>query len=296
MKLLDVTGSKPLHENPLGDYALIGNWGDKEESNSFRHPTDRRLLQSPKILDKVRKKLGNTDHYLNFYFVNLPGAGKYMETGPVTEDWLTKELPEAWEAIQKHRQENPRPEEEADAINLILTNNTGANRRMMTPWIMAHRLGHGMQSSTRGRSPSPYTAEHWNRMMDDVEDALRYIFEAAYGAKVPTYSWSNSIDWGSSTLARFFEHIGTMRSARKGDLKGRPYEFIYEAFAQYITEGRIRMNPIPKSFGMRGKRQYYVQDEHGELEANLALESMIYHMESRFDAALGSLEGKWVVM
>jgi hypothetical protein len=40
--------------------------------------------------------------------------------------------------------------------------------------------------------------------------------------------------------------MGTQRSSREGQIK-RPYEFLYEIFAQYLKDGYITLNPIPVS-------------------------------------------------
>ena len=72
MKLIQLLKHTRVDEAPLGDYELVGNWGDKEKSHGFRHATDRKMLQNQSAVRITRKKFGNTEHVLNFYFVNFP--------------------------------------------------------------------------------------------------------------------------------------------------------------------------------------------------------------------------------
>ena len=45
-----------------------------------------------------------------------------------------------------------------------------------------------------------------------------------------------------------FNSIGTQRSSRSNEIK-RPYEFLYELFAQYLGTGTITLNPLPTNLG-----------------------------------------------
>ena len=98
-------------------------------------------------------------------------------------------------------------------------------------------------------------------------------------------------------LAKFFEGIGGMRSARKSKLGGRPYEFVYEMFAQYITQGALKFRPCPQSFGTRDGQWFRIQDQDTADMWNRSLNDEVGdHLGTRIDNTLYSAEGKFLVM
>lgn len=298
MKLRDFT--EPLYEAPIGDYATIGNWGDKDARNSFRHDQDRKIVTAPKAINKVRRKFGNTEHMMNFYFVNLPGAAKQAETGMMTPEDIQKRMPKAWELIQqREQQEGTDPSE---AINVLFVGNAGVNRKPMTAWIMAHRLGHAIQATGRfnlGRKDRHDPTFYWKEAEKEVEGNVTKIFQEVYGKRVGRTNWGRSEIWNDTSVAKFFEAIGTMRSAREGNLGGRPYEFMYELFAQYVTTGEIKFNPIPRSFGMARGPRYRIQgdvEEDTQFADGYLNGGLSYMLPDYFDTVLYQMTGKYLVM
>lgn len=288
MKLKDLT------EAPIGDYATLGRWGDEPGGRSFRHEKDRRLIQNPQAIEKVRQKFGNTDHVLNFYFIDHPQVTKNAERGYMSPDELKAEMPAAWELVQqREQQEGTDP---SKAINVLFVGNAGVNRVAMTPWIMAHRIGHAMQSS------APRVARYqqgknnaWKEFEEDFMGTIRKIVEDVYGWRLDSYPF------GDKLLAKFFEVIGTMNSARKGNLGGRPYEFLYELFAQYVTTGSLKFRELPKAFGIRNGAGYRVRDEDmweywNEIADQDAGYNIVNQWEERLDNVLYDAEGKYLVM
>lgn len=299
-----------VSEAPIDDYALIGNWGDKEKSNSFRNPQDRKIVQSDNLVKKVRKKFGNTDHMLNFYFVNLPGAGKFAESGLIDfseVENMPPVLQKAWKLIQQRQDEKGTDSE--NAINVLYVGNDGFQRVPMTAWIMAHRLGHVLQSGAphtgfRGNSYRPGAINSWNDLEREFQEMMSRIFEEVYSWKVPTRSpigQSNARPfWDNPDVAKFFEAIGTMASARSGKLGGRPYEFLYELFAQYITTGQIQFKELPRTFGRRGSKHTVRDEELYEMyNRDLGAGSPGWftdHLEAYMDNCLHEATGKYLVM
>lgn len=282
MKLVDIS------EAPIGDYAPVGNWGDKEKSNSFRHAQDRKLIQSENLIKKVRKKFGNTDHVLNFYFVNLPGAAKFAEYGIMEPEELAENLPKAWELIQDREQKQST--DASESINVIFVGNAGVNRVAMTAWIMAHRIGHVMQAASRSGKLGA-----WGEFEDEFYDSISRMLYQVYDWRI-----TKSDLYTSKELAKFYESIGGMASARNKNLGGRPYEFLYELFAQYITTGKLSFRPLPEATGSPRGRIYRVVDRDAYDMWSNELTDDYYGFtdlwQDRIDNVLYDATGKYLVM
>lgn len=277
-----------LMEAPIGDYATVGNWGDKEKSNSFNHQQDRRIIQSDNLVKKVRKKFGNTDHLLNFYFVNLPGAKKNAERGIMTPEQIADAMPQAWKLIQeREQQEGTNPSE---AINVIYVGNDGFQRVPMTAWIMAHRLGHAVKN-TRA----------WGDFVNDFTETMQHIFENVYNINTHRNAYGGFQGIEDKELAVFYQEIGGMASARNKKLGGRPYEFYYEIFAQYITTGKITMRGLPTSWGTPRGGQYRAVDQdtlayYSDDMTEAGYYGIVDQWGERIDNVLYECTGKYLVM
>ena len=99
-----------------------------------------------------------------------------------------------------------------------------------------------------------------------------------------------------------FNAIGTQRSSRSGEIK-RPYEFLYELFAQYLGTGNVTFNPLPDNLGygrkvfgnptkyMNIKPEYLDEDERAQATQTLAND-----MHYMFDDVLSSSVGQICVV
>ena len=99
-----------------------------------------------------------------------------------------------------------------------------------------------------------------------------------------------------------FNAIGTQRSSRSGQIL-RPYEFLYEIFAQYLGTGKITFNPLPanltygrKAFGNPTKFMNIRPEYRDELSRKEAADRLAYDMEIMFDSVLSGSVGKILVM
>jgi len=258
-----------LTEAPLGDYHMIGNW---DKTGSFRKEVDRNLVTNPRMIERVFKAFQNTQYDFQFFMVNVPGAGKQAEVGNIggvsnltALDWLEKNLPKVYPEISKLTFAGKGLKD--DSINVIFTNNSADEHAPMTPWIMAHRVGHAMRRNPRNAGPSGgrivdyYYQEAYNTLIRETGELLeeyyqigdRYIahkeddfsksgdYPAQYGSKV---NWNRMREL---VYRRFWEHIGTFRSARDRNLR-EPFEMMNECMAQYLIQGEIKFNPAPASF------------------------------------------------
>ena len=280
-------------EAPLGDYHMVGDWGDNEKPRSFAQKADRKIIQHPVTLKRAKKMFGRTDHVLNLYFVNQPGLRKHSEHGVASPEEIAQMMPKASPEIEARGNDGVDHEE---GINVIFVTNTGFQRMNMTPWIMAHRIGHALQASERYNRNTGYGA--WKEYEEDAAMFFADMLEGVYDWQISPRNFWFGNNRQDKYLAKFFESIGGMRSARKGQLGGRPYEFLYEMFAQHITQGELKFRPLPSSFGVRGGRFFRIQDQdvadmwYRDLNGG----GVADHLEGRIDNTLYSMEGKFLVM
>jgi len=290
MRLTDLLKHIRVDEAPLGDYQLIGNWGDKEKSHGFRHAADRKMLQNPTAVRLTQQKFGRTEHTLNFYFVNHPSATKHSEAGMMEPDAIAKAMPKVWPEVAARAQEA----DHANAINVLFVGNTGFQRMNMTPWIMAHRIGHAIQATGRMARHS-----NWKDYEEDSAQFFSEILNNVYDMPIRPQAIFMGRE-NDKIMAKFFEGIGGMRSARKGKLGGRPYEFLYEMFAQYVTQGQLKFRELPKCFGVRNGPQYCIRGKDAQDAANMWTRSLNDevgdHLGTRIDNTLYDMEGKFLVM
>jgi hypothetical protein len=288
MKITDLLKHTRVDEAPLGDYQTIGNWGDKEKASSFAQKADRSMIQNPTAIRKAHEKFGRTEHILNLYFVNLPGLRKYSESGVMEPEQIAQAMPKAWPEIEARGRDGV---DHKNGINVIFVSNTGFKRMPMTPWIMAHRIGHAIQTTNRMAKHS-----YWNDYEEDASEFFSNLLEGVYDWSVPRQDIFTGGGEQDKLMAKFFEGIGGMRSARKGQLGGRPYEFLYEMFAQFVTQGKLTFRPLPQRFGVRFGT-YEIQDQDtADMWTRDLNDGVGDHLGSRIDNTLYGMEGKFLVM
>jgi hypothetical protein len=106
-------------------------------------------------------------------------------------------------------------------------------------------------------------------------------------------------------FSALFNSMGTQRSSREGLIR-RPYEFLYELFAQYIKDGGITLN-IPENRITWGKKAWgrptsgvslkpEFRTEGGKQGLEKAVEGFESEMAIYFDNILTDLQGKILTM
>jgi hypothetical protein len=259
-----------INEAPISDFNLIG---DFEKNSSFRHAQDRKILTSPKAVEKIKKKWAKTDDDFNMMFVNSPEANRHTEVGEVSKDWLLKNMPKAY----------PQMELSDDKINIIFTNNKGDERAPMTAWIIAHRFGHALQRSQ---------ITDYKEAMKNIDNTFYQVLQE-YGIK-KQYGYHV----GYSKLMRSFcTAIGTMKAARDKNLRN-DFEFKHELLSQYIITGTIKFNKIPMSLGVfRGPQYRFKGDQDDMEECNGLLDTFGSDLERYyFPGVLSACVGRIFVM
>lgn len=272
-----------IDEMALTTYRPIGNF---EKPGPFRG-VDKKLVPHPKNELKAFKFFEKTPYDFRLFFSNISGTGKYSEYGPMSPVEIKKIFGDyAPEIIDSS--------EESDTITVVFVGNSGDRKVMMTPWLMAHRFGHAVQAGVRsnrgGFSAWPNAEQHFFSSVNSV-------LKDYYGTPIDAKYKSNLAMGPSATYAynALFNAIGTQRSSRTNQIR-RPYEFMYELFAQYLGTGRITLNPFPEKIVYN--RQYlYMKSEYRNMEERTqAAETLAWDMEIMFDDVLSSCVGKIFVM
>jgi hypothetical protein len=248
-----------ITEAPIEDFNLVGDWN---KSSSFRHEQDRKLLTNPKAQAKIIHKWAKTVVPFSLNFVNFPGAGKFLEEGEVTYEWLQQNMPKVLPQLTLRD----------DAVNVIFTNNSGDERVPMTAWIIAHRFGHALQRM--GKS------QPFRDFRDVLSRGIDAILYRAYNLPSPRsyVSRDPNVQNYDSALLGFMTAIGTFKSARDDNIRN-DFEFYLEVLAQYMLTGTVKFNPAPRTVGYgrkawgRSTRGLYLNREMAEY-ADQALSSL----------------------
>jgi len=279
-------------ENTMDEMALkqFTPMGDFDKSGPFKG-VDKRLVPHPTNQLKTARFFEKTPYDFRLFFSNIPGTGKYGETGPVNAQQLQQMFGE---------QAQPIAEGSENAITVVFVGNSGDSKVMMTPWIMAHRFGHAIQAGVRRNSGW----STWQEAEKHFFTSVNTMLAEYYGKQARTGFGTTAPMKGDLTpeYNALFNTIGTQRSSRSGEIK-RPYEFLYEIFAQYLGTGNVTFNPLPGNLGygrknwgnpskyMNIKPEY--RDEGERAEATQTLANDMHYM---FDDVLSSSVGQIFVM
>ena len=208
--------------------------GDFEKPGPFKG-VDKRLIPHPTNQLKTQKFFEKTPYDFRLFFSNIPGTGRYSEYGPMDSETVKIIFGDAGDQIIAGHE---------DAITVVFVGNKGDSKVMMTPWIMAHRFGHAIQAGHRnvgaGRSGAWPEAEQY--FFNTVNQLLERCY-GKVGVRGGSLKWELTPEYNA-----LFNAIGTQRSSRSNEIK-RPYEFLYELFAQYLGTGAITLNPLPTNLG-----------------------------------------------
>ena len=275
--------SGELDEAPLADYQPIG---DFDKQGPFR-TVDKKLVTHPTAQLKTARFFEKTPYDFRLFFSNIPGTGKYREYGAMDSKFVQEIFGQHAEQILQ---------DTSDAITIVFVGNAGADKVMLTPWVMAHRIGHAIQAGQRtGRSKGP-----WQEAERHFFRGINQILTDFYG-KSSNARGDTQVNWDmSKEYAALFNAIGTQRSSRTGQIS-RPYEFLYELFAQYLGTGKITLNPLPqqKDYGRKawGKSTQSLRlRSDSDQETKYTTETLAYDMELMFNDVLSSVVGQVLVM
>lgn len=213
--------NEALEEAPIGDMEFHG---DMDTAGSFRQD-DLKKFRSPEWKAKVIRMFERSPHLINVYIVNGRAEdGKVTQRGKA---WIDRFHPhdDRQTASGRHTVEwaeqilGYRPPNTDNALNVMILSNEGDGRIGLTPWMIAHRIGH-MFGEHRDRQFQQW----WSRINSNVLD----ILDAA--AKV-----------AGTNVEDVIPKIGTFKSAKMGTFRNTG-EFVIDLFAQYLTSGEARFD------------------------------------------------------
>jgi len=275
-----------LSEAPLADYQPIG---DFSKPGPFR-AVDRKLVPHPVNRLNAIKFFERTPYDFRLFFSNVPGTGRYHETGATSPDQIRKIFGDtlAEQIIQGHE----------GAITVVYVGNQGDRAVPMTPWIMAHRFGHAVRAGQQSNRFS-----EWRSAEEHFFKTVNQTLEQVYQKSASDYYRHSEVKWGMTPeYNALFNVIGTQRSSRNQEIR-RPYEFMYEMLAQYIGQGGIRLNPLPDNLGYgrqawgRPTRYLNAKPEYrSETERARTSDMLANDMGMLFNDVLGSVVGQILVM
>lgn len=248
---------------------------------------DKKLVPHHKNIEKATQFFEQTPFDFRLFFSNIPGTGRYSEHGEMDPEALKIIFGKDAEEIINGS---------SDAINVVYVGNKGDRKVMLTPWMMAHRFGHAIQAGARGK-------KEWSAW----KEAEKHFFTTVNGLLNDYYS---KIGRSGGDLKyeltpeynALFNAIGTQRSSRSGEIR-RPYEFLYELFAQYLGTGKVTLNPFPtnltygrKAWGNPTRFMNIKPEYRDETERKYAAEVLAHDMEIMFNDVLSNSVGKIYVM
>jgi len=277
-----------LDEMAVKSYDLIG---DFDKPGPFRG-ANKKLVAHPVSKLKTIKFFEKTPHDFRLFFANVSGTGKHSEIGAVSEQKLRKIFPKQADQILADHE---------DAITVVFVGNTGADPVVMTPWIMAHRIGHACRATTSVYSSLQEAGQSWREAENHFFKNINQILSTDYKQQITPGSDGKHFRLEKYTeYAALFNAIGTQRSSRMNQIR-RPYEFMYEMFAQYIKTGHVTLNPLPdviyygkKAWGKPTKGMRF-NPESAEYSSRLT-ETLARDMDYYFNEVLVDMVGKVLVM
>lgn len=188
---------------------------------------DRRLLKSPKGIEKVIRAFSKTQHHFEIFFANTDAVdGDDDGDNDRVDDWAKSLQAGVHDefGIIKGR---------TDVIRMVLLSNLSpinAGRMPVSGWTLAHKIGHALQDEVYRTG---WTGDLADRIRE-INMELNRIGDLSAGIEpVPSsglflYSYTTS-------------DILTMKSARYNKINTE-FELFAELIAQYLVVGRIKLN------------------------------------------------------
>lgn len=245
-------------EAPITDLELLGKF-DRPGSMTVRG--GRHMVSNPAYIERATHAFRNTPFNFRIFISNVPGSArgksqaepgvfgisgienKLYERGILGKDG--EDVRQLLGSIFKKPDVDRILANTDSAITVIYAGNLGSELVPLTPWMLAHRLGHAIQASSHRHT-------NWHtEVVNYFWETVNYMLREYYSVKVTQTRQSNlniedmSRDRSIRSLyLSLFNQIGTMRSTGDRNIT-RPYEFLYECFAQYLISGSVKFNPLP---------------------------------------------------
>lgn len=261
-----------LKEAPLGDYKTSTSTGssfDEPQKHTGAFPErDRKLLKHPVHKEKLVKFLSKTPYHFNIIMHN--GRQSVSLDGEATGEVKAKDREKLIDEFGISPMTAQKMFADKKAITVLFTGNDSDDP--MTPWIIAHRLGHA------------YDDHHKGKVSVAVEKLIRKVVTDNYGIPNGAYE----------PILGFARKIMTSKAARTGAKLASKNEAAMDLFAEYILRDKITLNEVPESMMVStgahkspvevtlkdpsehkaNRLTRHLEDELGEI-MNAALEDMV---------------------
>ena len=239
---------------------LILNKSEKPKSSFSR--ADQAKIKNPRTKATLTRVLKEFKQSFRIYFGDFEGSNRWSEHGLLTDDDLKREskLNDYLERANILSPTGGLTPQASKSINVVYVNNVGDQKIGMTPWIIMHRLGHGLN---RGGSKSAFYSnfvesiryEIYEFLMDNyMPDEDRYKTDHGYNQAVKAWKdrlstlRTRNINDGQDIIHWFLRTFGNFNSARqtdkfeqgagkrnKGTVKyDRFYELLYDTFVAFV--------------------------------------------------------------
>lgn len=219
-----------LVETPINDVQAFGYDTETEERTDFDKgisfgEIDRKLISSPKGIQKIIKTFSRTPFNFEIFFVNIT-TGEIDGDDRKPNDYVD-DMSDVYKAgiHDEYFGITGKP----GVIRVVMISNLSPldAKIMMTGWILAHKIGHAIQD---------HYAENYKRRASfiakirELQNAIAYT--ANNGVKIST-------SHGLAYPYPFdFDKNLTMKSARSGKLTNQ-FEMFAELIAQYLVDGKV---------------------------------------------------------
>jgi hypothetical protein len=250
-----------ISEAPLADFAAMGDFpmnptrkrlsGKEVEDRVDRYSNqDKRLLQNKSRVKILQRSFSKCPFDIRIFiissrydaakdsnsFANIEDANEYnaalekwehLMQNDDTPTMLRRILtPEEYSRIFDHRDGN---------ITLVV-NGTAETDFALTPWILAHKIAHGLCEDS-----DTQVEDGMGRLRENLLQQFSKVFTDYSG--VPWDLVWNDKEAGYSDYYNPFVYLGTFKSARDKKV-ANTLEAIHEWFAQYIITGATKVNPL----------------------------------------------------
>ena len=120
----------------LKDYKTIGDFSKDASFTGNGSDVDRKLAVHPTNIMKAYNFFSKRDHHFKFYVVNNSAFRSKGKVGEIDISVLENVIGD--QPVIDEIKNN------TDVISIVYIDNTGDDRVIFTPWIMAHRISHAI--------------------------------------------------------------------------------------------------------------------------------------------------------
>lgn len=258
-----------LLEAPISDltYSDQTRPGGK---NTF-DPKDWAQVSKPGLRSRMIKSWGKSKQNFTLHFVNITGEDE-DELDWALLSGRPKQIPSDEKAffktVSSMVQQKINIKTTPNAINVLFLHHL-ENQDPMTPWIVAHRISHGLV-----QSDSSYLEK----------------MEKLFNQSLKTITMGNVEDFYV-----FLSKLLPMRSAREHHLINQSRQEIYnELFAMYIIKGKISFNTVTMDDIPERAKKFFSNDPNLSY-FNRMMQMNAAQLNEFLDQYLQNYLGKWIL-